>query len=164
MRPLVLQIARVLDGRSGAHGIAPQARAVLELLAESGPQTVPDIARQWTLGRQNVQRIVDTLNARRLVERVDNPGHRKSMRLSLTPDGVTLVRALRAREQQLVAMLTPGLGQSDVESCRRVLQHLHAGFRFPARGATRMSTEFRAGGAVQISSATDGSVTTDGVP
>lgn len=162
LRPLVLQIARVLDRRLGADGIAPRARAVLELLAENGPQTVPDIARQWTLGRQNVQRIADTLIARRLVERVENPGHRKSMRVSLTPGGVTVVRALRAREQQLITTIAPGLGQSDVEGCRRVLQHLHAGFRFPGGVGTRTSAEFRPG-PDQISSAADAPVTTDGL-
>ena len=89
--------------------------------------------------------IADTLIARRLVERVENPGHRKSMRVSLTPNGVTLVRALRAQEQELIATLTPGLGQSDVDGCRRVLHHLHAGFRFPGDGGTRTSAEFRPG-------------------
>jgi DNA-binding MarR family transcriptional regulator len=134
LRPLVLQVARVLDGRPGSQGLTPGTRAALEFLAENGPQTVPDIARRWTLGRQNVQRVADALIARRLVERVENPGHRRSMRLGLTPDGVTLCRALHRQEQEIIAQLTPGLGQSDVDGCRRVLRHLHAGFRFPAGG------------------------------
>ncbi len=136
LRPLVLQLARVLDRSLVVQGLTPGARAALEFLAENGPQTVPDIARQWTLGRQNVQRIADTLIARGLVERIENPGHRRSVRLSLTPEGATLFQALRRQEQELVAQLTPGLGQSDVEGCRRVLHHLHAGFRFPAGGGT----------------------------
>jgi DNA-binding MarR family transcriptional regulator len=162
LRPLVLQVARGFDGRLAAYGIAPRGRAVLEFLAENGPQTVPDIARQWTLGRQNVQRIADTLIAHRLVERVENPGHRKSMRVGLTPSGVALVRASRAHEMELIATLTPGLGQSDVEGCRRVLRHLDAGFRFPAAGGSRTSAEFHPGPADQMSSATDTPVTTDG--
>jgi DNA-binding MarR family transcriptional regulator len=136
LRPVVLQVARVLDGRLRAQGLTPGARAALELLAEDGPQTVPDIARRWTLGRQNVQRIADMLIARNLVERVENPGHRKSARMSLTPEGLTLFRTLRGQEQDLIARLTPGLGESEVEGCRRVLHHLRAGFRFPADGGT----------------------------
>ena len=162
LRPLVLQVARVLDGRLVAHRLTPGACAALEFLAENGPQTVPDIARRWTLGRQNVQRVADALIARGLVERVENPGHRRSMRLCLTPDGVALFRALRTEEQDLIAALTPGLGQDDVESCRRVLQHLHAGFRFSGRGGTRIPTEFSPVGANRIPSAPSGSTTTDG--
>ena len=132
LRPLVLQLARALEGPLKGQGITPGARAAMEILAAAGPQTVPDIARQWTLGRQNVQRIVDALIERAWVQRVQNPGHRRSALLSLTPEGATRFRELRRHEQEVIAQLTPGLGQSDVEACRRVLLHLHAGFRFPA--------------------------------
>ena len=134
LRPLVLHLARAREGPLAGTGLTPATRALVEILAEEGPRTVPDIARHWTLGRQNVQRSVDTLAELAFVERVRNPGHRKSALVSLTPKGVAVFRDVHRREQEVIARLTTGLAQADVETCRRVLAHLQAGFQFSARG------------------------------
>jgi len=105
---------------------------LMETLAVEGPQTVPDVARRWTLGRQNVQRCVDALVELGLAEPVRNPGHRKSSLISLTPKGAVAFREIHDREQDVIARLTTGLAQPDVETCRRVLAHLQAGFQFSA--------------------------------
>ena len=138
LRPLVLDLNRALQASLAGTGLTPATRAVVEVLAEEGPKTVPDLARRWTLGRQNVQRCVDALVGLGLVEPASNPGHRRSALIGLTPKGVAVFRDFRGREQESIARLTTGLAQSEVETCRRVLAHLHAGFRYsPATGGAQ---------------------------
>jgi DNA-binding MarR family transcriptional regulator len=134
LRPVVRYVGRSLGRRLAGTGLSPAAWSVLEVLAELGPQTVPEIARGWTVGRQNVQRVADVLIRRGLVERVRNAGHRRSVRLGLTPEGVRTFRELVARERDMLSRVAPGLGRDDVEACRRVLRHLEAGFRFADNG------------------------------
>ena len=134
LRPLVLHLTRAREGPLAGSGLTPATRALAEILAEEGPKTVPDIARRWALGRQNVQRCVDTLVGLGLAEPVRNPAHRKSPLISLTPKGAAVFREVQGREQEVIARLTTGLAQSDVDTCRRVLAHLRAGFQFSARG------------------------------
>src|SRR5918998_1511685 len=52
-----------------------------------GPLTVPQIAEMRPTSRQRMQRLADELAAEGLVEFVDNPKHRRSKLLRLTPEG-----------------------------------------------------------------------------
>jgi DNA-binding MarR family transcriptional regulator len=130
LRPLTRHLGRSLASRLRGTGVSAAAASVLEILAEQGPQTVPAIARQWTVGRQNVQRVADVLIERGLVERVQNAGHRKSVRLGLTPEGARTYRELEAGARAVLGRVATGLGRDDVDACQRVLRHLEAGFRF----------------------------------
>ena len=61
-----------------------------------GPLTVPQIAQMRPTSRQRMQRLADELAAEGLVEFIDNPGHRRSKLLSLTPRGESRYRVLSA--------------------------------------------------------------------
>ncbi len=132
LRPLAVQAARAQEAQLEGTRLTPAMWAVVELLAGEGPLGVPAMARRWRRGRQNVQRLVDRLVELELVAGVENPEHRRSALMSLTPAGVTLFRTLRDREERLVAQLTPGLGRVEVAACRRVLLQLDAGLRYLA--------------------------------
>jgi DNA-binding MarR family transcriptional regulator len=133
LRPVLRELDRAVDRQLSGTGLTAAAWAALELLADHGPQTVPDVARAWVLGRQNVQRIVDRLLTLGLVQRIENPAHRRSARIGLSPPGADAVRALRQREQEGLRQIAIGLAQSDVDACRRVLDHLEAGLRLADR-------------------------------
>jgi len=108
----------------------------MQLVADRGPQTVPELARACALGRQNLQRVVDRLLERGLVERIANPAHRRSARFGLSPPGVATVHALRQREEEAVRGIAMGLAQADIDACRRVLDHLESGLRLSGRSPT----------------------------
>src|SRR5918998_2452792 len=56
-------------------------------LALLGPLTVPQIAQMRPTSRQRMQRLADELAAQGLVEFIENPKHRRSKLLRLTPEG-----------------------------------------------------------------------------
>src|SRR5208282_2971771 len=61
-----------------------------------GPLTVPQIAQMRPTSRQRMQRLADELAAERLVKFVDNPRHRRSKLMLLTPKGDKRYRDLSA--------------------------------------------------------------------
>jgi DNA-binding MarR family transcriptional regulator len=88
-------------------GVTVGMRALLELLQRQGPATVPQMARARGVTRQHVQGLVDLLAARRLVRLTDNPAHRRSALVELTPAGERLIGRLLARERKVYARLPP---------------------------------------------------------
>ena len=77
------------------HGQTPSRWKVLTSAAGS-PHTVPQIARRMGLSRQAVQKIANALVADGLAFLEDNPDHKTSPFLRLTPKGVKLTEAIGA--------------------------------------------------------------------
>ena len=73
-------------------------RGVLMSLESLGPQTVPELARARPVSRQHIQMLVNPLVEEGLVELVQNPNHRRSKRVQLTPRGRRRIQAMRQRE------------------------------------------------------------------
>ena len=67
-------------------GVISAQQQVLRVLA-SGPRTVPELARERSTSRQNIQIVVNRLAEMNLVEAVDNPHHRRSKLIGLLPAG-----------------------------------------------------------------------------
>src|SRR5215472_4639779 len=65
-------------------------------LALLGPLTVPQIAQMRPTSRQRMQRLADELAAEGFVEFIDNPKHRLSKLVQLTPRGDARYRELNA--------------------------------------------------------------------
>jgi len=75
-------------------------RAVLEYLARNGPMAVPGVARSRHVTRQHIQTIVNELLKLRLVALDDNPAHRRSALVRLTPEGQKAIDRMKRRERQ----------------------------------------------------------------
>src|SRR5829696_8456400 len=84
-------------------------------LALLGPLTVPQIAQMRPTSRQRMQRLADELAAEGLVEFIDNPKHRRSKLVRLTPKGDARYRELNARF--LLIASTMGVALSEAEIC-----------------------------------------------
>jgi MarR family transcriptional regulator, lower aerobic nicotinate degradation pathway regulator len=72
------------------HGLSPRAWGVLSTLVESGPLTQIDLANATGTDRTAMTYLLDELERRGLVERVRNPGDRRSYLIHLTPAGERL--------------------------------------------------------------------------
>jgi DNA-binding MarR family transcriptional regulator len=75
-------------------------RGVLDFLTRNGPTAVPDIARSRHVTRQHVQVLVNDLLALRFVALDDNPAHRRSALVRLTPEGQKAIDRMKRRERQ----------------------------------------------------------------
>jgi len=96
-------------------------RAVMEFLARNGPTTVPDIARSRHVTRQHIQTLVNSLLELRLVALVDNPAHRRSALVRLTPEGQRGIERMKRRERQLFDSLELKTKPDDLRRAAAVL-------------------------------------------
>jgi DNA-binding MarR family transcriptional regulator len=80
-------------------------RAVLEFLGRNGPTAVPEIARSRQVTRQHIQAVVNHLLELRLASLDDNPAHRRSALVRLTPGGQEVIDRMQRRERQFLDRL-----------------------------------------------------------
>ena len=105
-------------------GINSSVRAVLEHLAGTGAQTVPDIARGRSVTRQHVQQLADALVAEGLAEFVANPAHKRSQFVRLTTAGERAFAEITRREQEHLAAIAAGFSDAELDQAISVLRRL----------------------------------------
>jgi DNA-binding MarR family transcriptional regulator len=93
-------------------------------LALLGPLTVPRIARMRPTSRQRMQRLADELAAEGLVEFIDNPKHRRSKLVRLTPKGDARYRKLNARFLSVASTMGVALSEADIRKTIEIVRHL----------------------------------------
>lgn len=95
-------------------GASAARRSLLRMLVDQGAQTVPDLARKRDVSRQFIQVEVNALLAEGLVEYLDNPRHRRSKLVRITPRGFALYKTLRLREEPISHWLVEGFSKSEL--------------------------------------------------
>lgn len=110
-----------LDNRLPSSG-----RALLQLLARRGPQTVPQLARARATSRQNIQTQINRFESEGWVQLTSNPGHKRSDLIDLTERGKELLLSALKREAIQLAPRLAGVLESEAMSSVRVLQKVRA--------------------------------------
>ncbi len=87
---------------------------------------IPAIASAMGLSRQAVLKQINLLHAEGLLELGDNPLHRRSPLLSLTPSGSRIFREVSRRQRTWVGELARGCRPGDLERAATVLAELTA--------------------------------------
>jgi DNA-binding MarR family transcriptional regulator len=103
-------------------------RGVMRTLVADGPQTVPQIARSRPTSRQHIQVLVNRLLELGLVELIDNPAHKRSRLVSLTPAGRKRIQAMSKREAALLQKLSIDISEKNLNSSARTLKKLREVF------------------------------------
>jgi DNA-binding MarR family transcriptional regulator len=93
-------------------------------LALFGPLTVPQIAQMRPTSRQRMQRLADELAAEQLVKFVDNPKHRRSKLVQLTPKGDARYRDLNARFLGIASAMGVTLSEADIRKATKIVRQL----------------------------------------
>ncbi|MFF3395891.1 MarR family winged helix-turn-helix transcriptional regulator [Streptomyces sp. NPDC002669] len=122
--PLYRRVQRKVEQNAPIEGLSVGVRAVLDLLHENGPMTVPQMGRAQALSRQFVQRMVNDAAAARLVEAVPNPAHQRSPLIRPTEAGRAAITSALAREQSLLRQVGGDLTDAEVTACVRVLGNM----------------------------------------
>jgi len=122
--PLYRHAARAVSEDEPLEQVSTGVRAVLEWVQVAGPATVPAVARSIATSRQFVQRMVNEAVDRGLVEMGDNPTHKRSRLVVLTPEGRAVIDRITAREQGVLAETAGELTRDDIDTCLRVLRHM----------------------------------------
>ena len=121
VRPLYQASARAVDAELQGTGLTVAVRAVLELVLDRGPMTVPQLARELAVTRQSVQVLVDAGAARDLLELTHNPQHRRSRFVAATEVGRRTFADVHRRELANLDRVTADLDPADLTTCARVL-------------------------------------------
>ncbi|MFI0714426.1 MarR family winged helix-turn-helix transcriptional regulator [Streptomyces inhibens] len=122
--PLYRRVQRKVEQAAPIEGLSVGVRAVLVLLLEHGPMTVPQMGRAQALSRQFVQRMVNDAATQRLVEITPNPAHQRSSLIRLTDNGKAAITAATTREQALLRQVGGDLTDADLTACVRVLTQM----------------------------------------
>src|SRR5215203_1896404 len=93
-------------------------------LAMLGPLTVPQIAEMRPTSRQRMQRLADELAAAGLVEFIDNPKHRRSKLVRLTPKGDARYRELNARFLLIASTMGVALSEAEIRKTIEIVRRL----------------------------------------
>ncbi|MFC1415624.1 MarR family winged helix-turn-helix transcriptional regulator [Streptacidiphilus cavernicola] len=121
--PLYRRVQRRIE-QDATQGISVGVRAVLDLLREQGPLTVPQMGRAQSLSRQFVQRMVNDATAAGLVRSIPNPTHQRSSLIQLTEPGRAAIAAVTAREHALLRQVGGDLTEADLATCVHVLSRM----------------------------------------
>ncbi len=112
----------------GQDGLPPGEQQVLEILVLHGNQTVPQIARLRATSRQNIQILVNRLQADECVDLVSNPSHKKSFLVRATEKGRELLLAAKRANDNSLTMLSSLVPVADVLSTTATLRRIRRTF------------------------------------
>ena|SRR5215467_2731969 len=93
---------------------------------EQEPRTVAQIARDWKLARQSVQRLADALEADGLVKYLDNPAHRQAKLVDLSPEGRRILRRIQSKQAAWANEAGAAIGTRDLQAATDVLGRIAA--------------------------------------
>ena len=101
-------------------------------LALLGPLTVPQIAQMRPTSRQRMQRLADELAAEGLVEFIDNPRHRRSKLVRLTPKGDARYRKLHSQFLSIASTMGVALSEADIRKTIEIVRQLSDDLKAPS--------------------------------
>jgi DNA-binding MarR family transcriptional regulator len=100
--------------------------AVLDIIARVGNLTVPQIARERSTSRQNIQILVDRLAAQGRIELVTNPAHKRSGLVRLTEKGKRWLSAGEQGQKQTLSDIGSQLSEIEINATASVLRKIHS--------------------------------------
>lgn len=103
-------------------------RSILRELNKLGERTVPQMARDRAVSRQNIQTLVNQLAEAGYLEFVENPAHKRSAFIRLTPLGKKAVEAMDRREHKLLSKSGVGVTEKKMHEAAETLRAVRTFF------------------------------------
>ncbi len=109
---------------------------LLRLLATDGPLTVPEIASARGVSRQHIQMVVNELIEQDLLVLLENPAHKRSRHVAITPPGEQYLQELTRRFREELADLMGDVDTTQIAPLTETLRHLGSKLEQRLDGAT----------------------------
>ncbi len=118
---------QLLDDALRRHGLTPSQYMVLSLSHGGGTgRSSAELARRARMSAQAMNELIAALEAKGLIQRAEDPDHRRILRVRLTRPGVSLLRLCEAEvdaiEAEFFAALSPGENALLRELLGKILQ------------------------------------------
>jgi DNA-binding MarR family transcriptional regulator len=136
LRQSVFRLARLLRQQDDS-GDAPALVSALAVVERHGPLTLGALAAQEQVAPPTITKVVDTLEARGLVERVRDDTDRRVCRVKVTARGRRRLEASRTRRTAWLARELDALPAADVAQISAALDVLEKLTTAPARPSAR---------------------------
>lgn len=120
-RPLMQAAEALVERNLEGTSLTVRMRAVLEIIARHGNQSVPEIATHLHINRQYVQVMVNETIAQGFTRKVSNPRHRKSSLIALTGAGDQMISAVMSNELDSVRKLASDLDAAVIEDAHGLM-------------------------------------------
>lgn len=104
--------------------LSASGRGLLQSLNMHGSMTVPQLASSRSTSRQNIQTLVDRLQVAGYIAFATNPGHKRSVLVTLTDAGEAILASANEREAALLANLLPHAASSQLREATELLRTL----------------------------------------
>lgn len=114
-------LERVSQSILAEHDLSPQERRLLMTLRKHRRSTVPQLARRRQVSRQHVQVTMNALEKRGWVAFRENPDHKRSRLLELTPEAEEKIRRIMAREGEALQAVAADLSTEEVRQAVTLL-------------------------------------------
>lgn len=128
---LFFRLRAVLEDIHGHSEISGSMRGVMRDLKQYGPMTVPQMARSRPVSRQHIQAIVNDLQQAELVELSENPRHKRSRLVQLTPTGEAALSEIVAREHAVLNEMDIPVSVHELNQANDVLARLRTMLESP---------------------------------
>lgn len=119
-------LGKVMDGVHEAAGMATSELRVAYTILVSGDVTVPEVAEKLNVSRQFVQKVCDNLVWEGLLQYEENPRHKRSKLVGVTPFGRKKLEEVRSREAALIARFFRGMQLEPVREATDTLREINA--------------------------------------
>lgn len=109
---------------AAAHELTLPEFGILEVLYHKGRMLLGEVQRKILVSSGGITYLVDRLEARGLVERIENPADRRARFVSLTRQGEKLIQRIFQEHAQVLEQALAGLGAEEQESATDLLRRL----------------------------------------
>jgi DNA-binding MarR family transcriptional regulator len=118
LRATVVRVNRRLRQEAGAE-LSPTLLATLGTISRHGPLTPSELAQRERIQRPTATRLLARLEEPGYVARMPDPRDGRSALISITPEGATLLAALRDRKDAFLARRLRRLSAEERATLRR---------------------------------------------
>lgn len=114
LRLVVTRLARQLR-QTADSDLSPTQGAVLASVSSAGPLTLGELAELERVSSPTITKAIGRLHDKGLVEKITDPGDRRFVRVTLTPEGEALLERTRARKTAWLARQLLDLSPTEIE-------------------------------------------------
>ena len=118
-------LGKIMDDVHEAAGMATSELRVAYTLLVSGEVTVPEVAEKLNVSRQFVQKVCDNLAWEGILQYAENPRHKRSKLVRVTPSGRKKLEEVRRSEAVIIARFFSGMQLEPIREATHTLREIN---------------------------------------